>query len=281
MNWAIEFEDCEEIAAHAASVLSRWDATVSDAARKHEPKGRAIVKRVGRKWEWQANGATPPRYWHKLPPKTPMHVVCEVHDVMIDWYLALHRDHLCLHGAAAKIGSGLVCFPARGQAGKSTLIAHLLYRGQKVFCDDVLAIEPQTLRGKSLGLFPRLRVPLPRRIAPEVRRYLKNHALYADDEWIYVDPGNDGLAKLNQTAPFKALVFLERQTKGAARFETVNASEMLKELISQNISRKIRPGTIFDTLHCLAMKTPRYRLIYSDPLEAAELIVTKFGTKRR
>jgi hypothetical protein len=276
MNWAIEFEGCEEIATNAARVLSRWDAAVSDAARAPGPKARAIIRRAGQKWEWHANGAPPPRCWHKLPPKAPMHVVCEVHDVVIDWYLALHRDLLCLHGAAAMIGGGLVCFPARGHAGKSTLIAHLLHLGQRVFCDDVLAIEPDTLRGKSLGLLPRLRAPLPRRTAPEVRKFLRDHTLFADGEWIYVDPGPSRLAKLDESAPFRALVFLERQNRSNARFETVKASEMLKELILQNIARKIKAAAIFETLHTLVRKTPRYRLIYSDPLEAAGMIATMF-----
>jgi hypothetical protein len=281
MNWVIAFDNCEDIAVNAARVLSRWDSVVDPPAQEKDSKLRAIVGQARGKWAWQANRTTPPRYWHKLPPKTPMHVLCEVQDVMIDWYLEFYRDHLCLHGAAAKIGRGLVCFPARGLAGKSTLIAHLLYLGQKVFCDDVLAIEPRTLHGKSLGLPPRLRVPLPRRITHEVREYLRDHTLVADKEWMYVDPGRSGLADLNETAPFTALVFLERKRTGTAHFEAVGASEMLKELILQNIARKIRPAVIFDTLHSLVVRAPRYRLVYSDPLEAARLIVSKFGGRRR
>jgi hypothetical protein len=276
MDWAIDFVDCPAIASNCARVLSRWNAAIDASA----GPPRAVVRREAGDWTWRTRGAPPPRYWHELPPLTPMHVVCEVHDVCIDWYLAHHRDHLCLHGAAAKIGRGLVCFPSRGKAGKSTLIAHLMAHGVRVFCDDVLAIDPSSGHGKSLGLLPRLRAPLPRRIRPAIRDYIARHTVYADRQWIYLDPGRRGLARLNEAAPFSAFVFLDRRSRGRPRLDPVPAAEMLSELIAQNIARKIPPSRIFETLNGLVTTRPRYRLTYADPLEAARFLIAEFGASK-
>lgn len=205
-----------------------------------------------------------------------MHVVCEVHDVCIDWYLAKNSDYLCLHGAAVRVGNGLVCFPSQGKAGKSTLIAHLAALGQRIFCDDVLGIEPSRNKGTSLGLPPRLRAPLPRRTSKLIRNFIACQRGYADKQWIYLAFNPSLLARFGESAPIKAFVFLNRQSIKSPSLEPVLASQILKELIAQNIARKIPPRDIFDRLYALATTRPGYQLTYSDPLDAASFLIEKF-----
>src|SRR6266700_2611993 len=92
-----------------------------------------------------------PALWNEHPPVSAMQVVCDVHDVLFDWFLKASPRHLCLHGAAVRIGGGLVCFPSVQKTGKSTLCVALAARGHTVYGDDVLAIEPEESRGVALA----------------------------------------------------------------------------------------------------------------------------------
>lgn len=279
-GWAIDFVDCPDIARHSAGVLAGWRATLDSPERLARFAPRAVITQKGNRWTWRAIGAPRPRYWRETPPLTPMHVVCEVHDVCIDWYLAKYARHLCLHGAAAKIGGGLVCFPSVGKAGKSTLIAHLAAHGQRIFCDDVLGIEPVRNAGTALGLPPRLRVPLPRRTSEPIRSFVWNLGGYADKDWIYLALQPSLLAQLDETAPIKAFVFLERKNKEPSQLRPAAKSHVLRELIAQNIARKMPPLEIFDRLHALATTRPGYYLSYSDPLDATYRLIEAFKGAR-
>jgi hypothetical protein len=276
-GWAIDFVDCPDIAHQTARVLAGWHATLSQTDKLASVSSRAVItQRRNNFWTWRSIGAPRPRYWQERPPLTPMHVVCEVHDVCIDWFLAKHANYLCLHGAAADIGDGLVCFPSIGKAGKSTLVAHLAALGQRIFCDDVLGIERGRNNGVSLGLPPRLRSPLPRRTTKPIRSFIRNQRGYADRDWIYLALKSNLLAQLGETAPIKAFVFLDRQNKGPPQLKPAAKSYVLKELISQNIAQKIPPRDIFDRLHILATTRPGYYLTYSDPLDASHFLIEAF-----
>jgi hypothetical protein len=279
-GWAIDFVGCREIAKETARILSGWQASLAQADWLPSVSPRAIITQRGARWTWRPIGASRPRFWLETPPLTPMHVVCEVHDVCIDWFLAKHADYLCLHGAAAKIGDGLVCFPSQGRAGKSTLIAHLAALDQRIFCDDVLGIEPSENEGVSLGLPPRLRAPLPRRVTTTVRSFIESQSGYAGKDWIYLTLEPRLLARLGETAPIKAFVFLERKNKGTPKLRPASPSYVLRELIAQNIARKIPPYEVFERLHSLATARPGYYLTYSDPLEAACFLIETFKGAR-
>lgn len=49
-----------------------------------------------------------------------------------------------LHASAVECDAGVVAFVARSGGGKSTIVAELLRRGHRLFCDDVLAIGPSS-----------------------------------------------------------------------------------------------------------------------------------------
>jgi hypothetical protein len=206
-----------------------------------------------------------------------MRVITDVHDVAIFWYLDEHPDYLCLHGGAVKIGKGLICFPAKGRTGKSTLIANLAARGHKVFCDDVLGLAPPGERGVALGLQPRLRVPLAPILKPDVVEFIAAHSGPTDRSWRYLKLGRGQLASLGQSAPITAFVILERRSAGPAKFSHANTAEVLKSIIAENIVRKLPMAVIFERLHKLASTRRRLRLTYSDPDEAARLLASEFA----
>jgi hypothetical protein len=276
-GWTVDFTGCEDVVAGIPHVFRGWNLKSGRPSDFPKAKPRAVISRRGAGWHWRELGAPKARQWDPIPPKTPMRVLTDVHDAAIYWYLADNPELLCLHGAAVKIGGGLVCFPARGRTGKSTLIANLAALGHKVFCDDVLGLAPPRERGVSLGLMPRLRVPLAPNLAAEVRNFIATHQGPVDRQWLYLKLGAGQIAKLGESAPIQAFVILERRDAGQPELIEVRTSEVLKELIAENIIRKLPMPVIFDRLHRLAATRRKFRLRYSDPGEAARFLAETFA----
>lgn len=276
-GWALDFQGCEAILKELPSAFRGWRIRVGAAPDFPGTRPRGTISRLSEGWHWREQGAYKAREWEKIPPKTPMRVITDVHDVAIFWYLDEHPDYLCLHGGAVKIGKGLVCFPAKGRTGKSTLIANLAARGHQVYCDDVLGLAPPGERGVALGLQPRLRVPLAPILKPDVLKFIAAHSGPTDRSWHYLKLGRGQLASLGDTAPVTAFVILDRQATGAARFSTATTAEVLKNIIAENIVRKLPMEMIFARLLKLASTRQRLRLTYSDPDEACELLAREFS----
>lgn len=276
-GWALDFVGCEAIVSELPRVFRGWRIATGTPQDFPKTRPRGTISRRGDGWHWQEQGAPKARSWDRVPPRTPMRVITDVHEAAIAWFLADHADSLCLHGAAVKIGGGLVCFPAKGRAGKSTLIATLAAHGHKVFCDDVLGLPPATGRGMSLGLQPRLRVPLAPNLAKPVRDFIVTHSGPTDASWNYLHLGRGQLARLGESATIKAFVLLERADGGKAELTEAATAEVLKNVIAENIIRKLPMDVIFERLHKLVRGKPRYRLRYSDPDEAARLLARVFA----
>jgi len=217
-----------------------------------------------------------PALWNEHPPVSAMQVVCDVHDVLFDWFLKASPRHLCLHGAAVRIGGGLVCFPSVQKTGKSTLCVALAARGHTVYGDDVLAIEPQESRGVALGIVPRLRKPLPKGLGARLIRFVTERAGPADRRWVYAELRDGEIAPLGATAPIEAFVLPQRGTRGA-KLEPVAKSEMLREILLQNFARRVPPVETLDRLMQLTERVPCYRLRYGAVMGAARLIEQRFG----
>ena len=276
-GWSIDLAGCEDVVAKLPDIYVGWDINVGTPKEFRAHKPRAKVTRQKDGWHWREIGSPKPRHWDSFPPKSALRVLTLIHDVSIYWYLDENPHLLCLHGGAVKIGKGLICFPARGYSGKSTLIANLAALGHKVFSDDVLGLEVKGSRGMSLGFLPRLRKPLPPNATPSVVSYIKAHLGPNSSGWLYLKPQRPQIARLNETAKITAIVMLERVGEGAPVLDNVNTAVVLKNLIATNIIRQIPMPEIFDRLHGLASGCQRYRLRYSNALEAAQFLAKQFA----
>jgi hypothetical protein len=271
-GWLLDFVDCEDVVDGVLNVFRGWRISRQKVTAK---KARGVVARTSDGWSWTEQGAHKPREWDPKPPKTVMRVVNDVHDVAIYWYLNEQRRYLCLHGAAAEIGGALVCFPAAHRAGKSTMMAALAAAGARVFGDDVLILHRG--RGVAYGFLPRLRVPLFSGLGTKLRTYIETHQSFADDKWIYLKPERAHHADFGVSKPIKAFVLLERQTGAVATLAPARTADVLRYLIAENIIRVIPMTTIFDRLYRISKSKPKFKLIYSDPEEAAALLMREFG----
>lgn len=204
-----------------------------------------------------------------------MSVVTDIHDVLIDWFLADHPDLLCLHAGAVEMGRGLVVFPSVGKSGKSMLAMALAARGHRFFCDDVLPVDPVSLEAQGLGLAPLLRKPVPE--AAGVAAFVAARPGPCNENWTYVAMGADEMAPFGARRGIAALVLLDRQGGADAALAPIAKAEMLKEAILQNFGARRAPAMVLDSLARLIEAKDCYRLVYEDAGQAAGLLEERFA----
>jgi hypothetical protein len=192
-------------------------------------------------------------------------------------FAAAKPGRLCLHAGAAEFAGRLVVFPSASKAGKSTLIAALAMAGVRIFADDLLAIEGEPVRGIALGTRPRLRLPLPRAVGAEFRRFVRAHAGPADEEQQFLNLPPELHAAHSETAPLGAFVLLDRQPDGAAALVHADAGVGLKRMILQNLATPTAADVVFDRLRTLVEGHPCFTLRYARADDAVALLRERFS----
>ena len=273
---AVDFVDCPEFAEGFLSILRGW----TFRAIPHDPdRSPYLVFEKNRGgYQWRSSWLTEQQRARRGKSRTVQDAVCDFHYEFIDWYADRHPRNFCLHTAAVAFSGGAILFPAVQKAGKSTLTMHLAMRAHPLLGDDVVAIDADTLDADSLGLLPRMRLPLPAREAdPGYADFLAARAGLTDRHWRYAAMREDELLPLGARMPIAAVVLLDRQPSGAAELSTVTRGEALKTLIDQNFGIIDRPNLVYDRLKALALQTECVRLRFSRPGEAADLLSRTFG----
>ncbi len=211
----------------------------------------------------------------------PVDAVC---DLLLDLkraYIADTDKLLALHAAAVEFADGLTLFPSTHHAGKSTLAVLLAMQGQRIYADDMVALEPSTNSGPAFGVapgfLPRLRKPLPGDLSPRARTYIDEHAGPESDQFMYVDPGAKHLAPLGSKSPIRNLVLLDRKAGAKVEFLPVEEAELLKHTIVRSLGRQISALELLDTLHAIVSATDGFRLTYERTEDAAIALRAKFG----
>lgn len=211
----------------------------------------------------------------------PVDAVC---DLLLDLeraYIADTDKLLALHAAAVEFPGGLSVFPSTHNAGKSTLAVLLAMQGQRIFADDMMALEPSQDGGPAFGIacgfLPRLRLPLPIDLSDRAKGFIREHGGQSSDQFLYVEPGNEHLAPLGAKSPIRRLVLLDRQPGAGAQFTEVEESELLKHIILRSFGREISALDLLDTLHTIVGATDGFRLTYDRTEDAADALQSKFG----
>lgn len=279
-GWIVDFVDCPKVVGALDRMLAGWE------LRRRDPSGAdgaapvAEITRVRDKHFWKELGRNKPRYWSEDGDNSTWDAVCDTIDVMIDWFLDDFPDYLCLHGAAARIGDQLVCFPSIGKAGKSTLCIELTARGQQLFCDDVLPLEhtPAGARtvGLGLGLPPRVRLPVPATSSGPFRKLMRTHGALESTKWRYFALDPDQLARYGERRPIQAFVLLERGDGFETALEPISQKDMLIEVVKQNFA-ETRPGIeILDRLIAATGAADTFRLRYDRAEQGARALIDRF-----
>jgi hypothetical protein len=270
-GWSIDFLDCEEVVDGLGQICRGWNIQIAT-DRHRSPNPCACISFKDGQWLWRKLGAAKPRDWDRLPPKSPMRVLTDIQDAVLHWLLDEKRRGIGLHAAAARIGNSLVCFPARGFAGKSTLMACLARRGHRVFGDDVIIITKQGTHGASLGFSPRLRMPFPADLSPRTMEFIRTRANPASHGWAYLSLNDQAVANLMEDCRIDSVVLLVRAAGSPARLEPADRLDVLKVLLAEHLPGRQPLPLVFDRMKRLATSANCYRLTFGSADKAAAIL---------
>ena len=255
-----------------AAITSGWtiravSGTAEPAIRVDRRRGRYGISAAGRRGE--------------LRQRTAVSAACSLVVDLIEATADARPDMLCLHAGAVRLGDGLVVFPSRRRAGKSTLIARLASLGAQVFADDVLPLVNRdgTVQAQAFGVASRLRLPLPATLPADFHRWTADHAGPADDWYRYITPAPGRLAPLGTEARIRAFVFLDRSDDDAPpSLHRTPRGAALEALLLQNFGIAASSSEILDRLAQLTTTAGCFVLRYGALDPAADLLFESFTT---
>ena len=212
-------------------------------------------------------------------PRTICDAACGFHYEAYRWYRSAFRDHLCIHAAAVKIGDGIVLFPNTFAAGKSILSVALASHGYRLYADDVVALDMNNHEAVSLGILPRLRLPLPSKaISPLMSRFLQTRRCLESQTDLYIGLEHELQANLGERGKIAAIVVLERLTRYTpARLAPIGAAEAMRAIITQNFNTAHDVTKIFSVLKETTFNSKTYKLIYSEMDDAVKSLTKAFA----
>lgn len=196
---------------------------------------------------------------------------------LLEAYLDENKELLAVHCGCAVLDNKAVLFPGASRAGKSTMIAALAAAGFPVLGDDVLALSPGDVpRTVSLGLYPRLRLPLPEAAGEKLKEFVADHSRASDKKYAYLGlPGGTGPA-FGRSAPLGSVVLLERSEGQPATLTPLPQGDGVQELMAQHLSPALSQAQALPQLVAALQATPCYRLRYDDLGEAVAKLKSVF-----
>lgn len=214
-------------------------------------------------------------------PERRLDAVNAVCDAVAGLAMALPAEDdrlLCLHAAGVVMAGRVVVFPNIRRAGKSTLSAALARAGHRVFSDDVLPVTFAAggMRAQSMGIAPRLRLPLPGTLPQGFRAWAASVAGPENAQYRYLrlpDPPMQG-----ESLAVGAFVILDRQEVPApARLAPVPPDQAMDALLHQNFTRDRHSGDILAALAAVLPGLPVLRLTYADLDDAVSCLSAAFA----
>lgn len=275
-NLKLNLVDAPELSDGLRSILCGWNVRenkeLSDSADMTFTKARR-----GYDWNIRSDGLTATKL--SGIPRTICDAVCDFHYEAYRWYRSAFRGHLCIHAAAVKIGNGIVLFPNTFAAGKSILSVALASHGCRLYADDVVALDMQSHEAVSLGILPRLRLPLPTKaISPMMSQFLHARRRLESTTQLYVGLDHEHQANLGERGAITAIVILERLSRYTpAKLASVGAAEALRTMITQNFNTAHDVTKIFSVLKETTFKSKTYKLTYSEVDDAVNSLTKAFA----
>ncbi len=279
VHWIVDVVGCEGLFADLQKILRGWNIVEQPVTETIEPA--MVFSRVGDVYDWKlpANDLTAEKLFGY--PESTAGAVRDFHFLFNGWFGDEFQQYFALHCAAVMVGDGVVLFPGAHRAGKSLLTVALAASGHMVFGDDVVAIDPAGNKALSLGMLPRIRLPLPpQAVGQDLRDFLDMHAILGDDEQQYLDLEAGQLAHVGKSLPIKAIVQLKRSNKaGSASLDDVTNGSALRALICQNYSTGMPASSVFDHLHRIVEGASCHCMTYHKIDDAVSLLEAAFDRR--
>jgi hypothetical protein len=195
------------------------------------------------------------------------------------WFLE-HSGMLWLEAAAVAFGDQIVVFVGGPRSGKSLLTACLTLSGNKVFADSILPVSVEEPQGMSLGMAPRLQLPLPEELQHPLRGSVEAQLDSGSDKVGYLTPGEGILAPFGQTARIRAFVMLDRSASSAATLSPASSGKLLKRLLLNSFGEGMSADELLGNVERVVGDVPCFRMTWSDPHEAVNALRARFAVWR-
>jgi len=195
------------------------------------------------------------------------------------WFLE-HPGLLWLDVAAVAFGDQIVVFVGGPRSGKSLLAASLAVSGNPVFADSILPVSPDGQQGMSLGMAPRLKLPLPEELQDPLRGLVEGQMESGSDSVGYLRPGDGSIAPFGRTARIRAFVTLDRSVSSAATLSPSSSGKLLKRLLLNSFGEGMTADDLLEKVQIAVGDVPCFRMAWSDPKEAVNALRARFATWR-
>jgi hypothetical protein len=269
----ISLRNCGEIVSPLLVVLGSWRFRVLENGDPtvHESAATISVRRVSKSYRISSPWLDEP-----VIEKSEVGAVFSLAAELARAFAEERPGLLCLHCAAVETDGRLILFPNSENAGKSTLVTGLAALGLRMFADDVLAVSEVPQHGISLGIAPRLRLPLPQSCGTSFHSFVESHRGPCDDEFLYLDLNAAQLAQHGQTAPIGATVLLDRRRSAPPKLTSLARGRALRQLIIQNFAPGGTSLTTINRLFSMIETGACFSFTYSNLHEAAEFLSERF-----
>ena len=152
---------------------------------------------------------------------------------LISVFVSGDPQMVCLHAGAARVGDGLVVVIGDSLAGKSSVALQLAVLGNRFFGDDQIAVTLENpSSGICLGLMPKVRLPLPEDCGDGFREFVEGYSSMQGEDMAYLKLWEGEAGTFGETAPVRALVFLERVDAGETELRPASRPELVKTMVS-------------------------------------------------
>jgi hypothetical protein len=177
-------------------------------------------------------------------------------------------------------GGQLVVFVGGPRSGKNLLVACLAATGNPVFASHILAVSPDGQTAMSLGLAPRLRLPLPEGLQEPLRAQFESSLDRLDPNIAYLRPDNDGVVVHGETAPIRAFVVLDQSASPSATLSQASNGRLLRRLLLNSFGQGLNAQALLEKVKAVVGDVPCFRMAWSDPQEAVNALRARFPAWR-
>ncbi|CAN0540676.1 unnamed protein product, partial [Laminaria digitata] len=196
---------------------------------------------------------------------------------LISVFVSRDPQMVCLHAGAARVGDGLVVVIGDSFAGKSSVALHLAVLGNRFFGDDQLSVTLENPSyGMCLGLMPKVRLPLPDDCGDAFREFVDGYSSMQGEEMAYLKLWEGEAGTFGETAPVRALVFLDRTEAGESELRPASRPELVKAMVRTAFAPHISSPDLLAGLTRLADAAEAYHLRFSSSRDAAALLSREF-----
>ena len=196
---------------------------------------------------------------------------------LISVFVSGDPQMVCLHAGAARVGDGLVVVIGDSLAGKSSVALQLAVLGNRFFGDDQIAVTLENpSSGMCLGLMPKVRLPLPEDCGDGFREFVEGYSSMQGEDMAYLKLWEGEAGTFGETAPVRALVFLDRVDAGETELRPASRPELVKTMVSTAFAPHISSPNLLSGLTRLAAAADAYHLRFSSSRDAAVLLSGEF-----